>query len=237
MSNNDVIEVNPETMTTPQTALVVIPVAMMDRIVTEIKRKEKEYFREKQEWVKIGAGKHLCIEGWVTLGNFFGLGARSKILDDKRDNGDIFVKASSSIVRCDTGIEVAYAEQIATRFGMRAKMGGREINDHEVYGMAQTRATSRAYANILRGIAKKLGFNTTPAEEMATAGNGRTTVNSTSNKASVKDRFDIVMRAGKEAGVFVMDALKKAGIETVTPKNIDDVEQIIENAIIEKNKK
>ena len=223
-------------LNTPQSdrAIVVIPADKMDEMVKQIKERESKYFRKGLEWIPIGKGKHLMIEGWQTLGNFFGLSSKTWIVEEIYEPDEVTVKrikAAASIIRCDTGGVIAGAEAIATTVGMTKKMK-REISDHEVFGMAQTRAASRAYSNFLRGIARKLNFMGTPAEDME---KDTKKITPSEKKDSDGKVWADALAKAKKHNIDVKKLCADIGVPKVLPSTMQTVIDAIDAAV--KNKK
>ena len=122
--------------------------------------------REQNLAVKIGQGEHIRVEAWCALGAWNGLTPRTAWTKEIRDKDGKLqgVEARVEILRVETMDVVGAAESCCY---MSEKSGGRtRWNEaHQARGMAQTRATSRAFAQILRFIPILEGYSGTPAEE------------------------------------------------------------------------
>ena len=111
--------------------------------------------------VTIQGKQHVQVEGWMTLGAMLGVTAVCA-WTRKLDNGwEARVEA-----RTLDGRVIGAAEAECLRDEGRWKTA----DDYAVRSMAQTRATSKALASVLRFVATLAGAEGTPAEEMPREG-------------------------------------------------------------------
>lgn len=122
-------------------------------------------------WVKIGPKNHLIVEAWCTCAAMCGLSPRtvwSKRITDA-DGAVIGYESRVEVVRISTNEVVGAAEAecwLDEKQGSRPRWGDK----FAAKGMSQTRATSRAIAQILRWIPVLAGYSGTPAEEVGDDG-------------------------------------------------------------------
>ena len=127
--------------------------------------------------VRIGQGTHLRVEAWLTLGAMLGLTAHTKetrriLGPDGKLEG---YEATVQVCRASDGAAVSQADGACFVSEKLKRRGGQsydrwsengEVNQHAVMSMAQTRATSRSLAQVLRWIPVMSGYSGTPAEDM-----------------------------------------------------------------------
>lgn len=109
-------------------------------------------------WVKVGAGKHVKIEGWLTLGTMLGITAREASVTAVEGGYEAKVELVSQATHHVLGAASAVCLRTESRW--RAA----EVN--AIRSMAITRATAKAYRMNFAWIIALAGFDTTPAEEM-----------------------------------------------------------------------
>lgn len=107
--------------------------------------------------VKIQGKDHVTVEGWQTLGAMLGVTAVCEWTRPLDNGWEARVEA-----RTLDGRTIGAAEAECLRDEGRWK----SADDYAVRSMAQTRATSKALASVLRFVATLAGFSGTPAEEM-----------------------------------------------------------------------
>jgi hypothetical protein len=111
--------------------------------------------------VKIGQKEHITVEAWLTLGAMLGV-TPVCTWSRKFENGwEARVEA-----RTLDGRVVGAAEAECLRDESRWE----KSDDYAIRSMAQTRATSKALASVLRFVATLAGYSGTPAEEMPREG-------------------------------------------------------------------
>lgn len=114
--------------------------------------------------VDIKGKRYLQVEAWQTLGKFYGLTARTS------DEGVKYIEygtakgfeAKAEIVNELTGAVIGGATGIC----MDDEANKRGWANYALSGMAQTRAISRAYRQMLSFVAVTAGYEATPFEEM-----------------------------------------------------------------------
>lgn len=129
---------------------------------------------------EIGTSKHLLIEGWQMLGSMYRV---TTSIESTRylDMGNITGwEATARAIYVPTGQEISRAEAMCLsdedNWGPRPKyewvegkkrqIGTVPTPTQQLRSMAQTRASSKCYANLLKFVARMAGFASTPAEEM-----------------------------------------------------------------------
>lgn len=123
----------------------------------------------KPDKVMINGKRHIEFDDWVLLGQFYGVDVDTS---DEAEPVEVFgvkgFKAKASVINIKTGRKVGGA----TAYCMSNEKNWINKPFFQLASMAQTRAGSKALANILRGFVALKGISGTPAEEMI-MGNGR----------------------------------------------------------------
>ena len=129
----------------------------------------KHIVDEQKLSVKIGKSEHLRVEGWQTIGRGYGLTCKTEITELIRDAGKIVgVKGHADIIDTSSGQIVGGADSFC--FGDEDTEDGKDGKSQQSVsqwaGMAQTRAESRAFKQVLSWVVILAGYSPTPAEEM-----------------------------------------------------------------------
>lgn len=127
---------------------------------------------KKQGWVQTygGGSEHLTIEAWQFIGRFFGVSAHV-VATSHVEYGDAHGFEAVAEVRTPDGRTVSRAVGLCMTDEDHWRERGRKAVSHrERLGMAQTRACSRALANLFRAVAKMAGYEGTPEDEAEHAG-------------------------------------------------------------------
>jgi hypothetical protein len=132
----------------------------------------------------IGASRHLLVEGWQMLGSMYRV---TTSIESTRylDFGNVTGwEATAKAIYVPTGQEISRADAMCLsdeeNWGPRNKyewvyedgkkvkklIGSTPTPTQQLRSMAQTRASSKCYANLLKFVARMAGFASTPAEEM-----------------------------------------------------------------------
>jgi len=111
--------------------------------------------------VRIGPKEHVVVEGWQTLGSMLGV-TPVGVWTRKLENG---WEAKVNAQTLDGRI-IGSAESMCDRKEERWE----KADEYAIRSMAQTRATSKALASVLRFVVTLAGFSGTPAEEMPAGG-------------------------------------------------------------------
>lgn len=122
--------------------------------------------REKNLTVSIQGREHLRVEAWTTLGAMLGVTPVCSWTRKLENGWEARVEARTLDGRV---IGAAEAECLTT------EKRWSDADDFAVRSMAQTRATSKALASVLRFVATLGGAEGTPAEELAPEANGKAT--------------------------------------------------------------
>jgi hypothetical protein len=134
--------------------------------------------------VTIAGRKHLKIEGWLTLGSFYGITPRTIETRYVEVGGAHGYEATAQAVHVATGTVLSQQDGMClndepnwhtrpkyewkTKNGQRVreKIGDEPVTHQQRRSMAATRAQSKAMSIPLRWIAVLAGYQATPAEEM-----------------------------------------------------------------------
>ena len=119
---------------------------------------------------KQDGGVYLKAEAWLYLAKLKGL-TPSLDITPHRDvsTGKLqYVDAVCHLLDVD-GIEISKSAMMASKEEAFLK----DLDDYAVYGMAETRAITRAVRNVYGYVAKGAGFESTPAIEMGLEQDGR----------------------------------------------------------------
>ncbi len=141
----------------------------------------QEIIRGKKKPVIFNGEQYIEFEDWQVLGKFYGLFAKVVDTQPVDFNGVSGFKAKSVIVDVRTGLEVSSAEAMCLNdeenWGTRPKfkwVDGKRTQDgtvtvptFQLLSMAQTRASAKAFRNVLAWVVVLAGYRPTPAEEMS----------------------------------------------------------------------
>lgn len=148
------------------------------------------------EWAKkIGDKNYLQVEAWQTLGRFYGYTAKTKSTEYvemgaiKGFNAvvEIFDSKGQIVGGAEAG---CYSDEERWNTEPRINKYGKRIEGSPLFSlksMAQTRATGKAYRQILSWVAVMAGYAPTPAEEM--------------DGVIVNDRAEKIPAFGREAQI------------------------------------
>lgn len=123
--------------------------------------------REKGLISNIQGREHLRVEAWTSLGAMLGVTPVCVWTRKLEDGWEARVEA-----RTLDGRVVGAAESEC----LRAESTWKDRDDFAIRSMAQTRATSKALASVLRFVATLAGVEGTPAEEMPSGSQGATPI-------------------------------------------------------------
>lgn len=132
------------------------PVLVLER-ATEVANALNDVIAKRKLFQTIGGKDHVLVEGWQTLGAMLGVTAVCEWTRPVQDGWEARVVAQTLDGRT---IGAAEAQCLAVE--------GKPWNKAEGYAirsMAQTRATSKALASVLRFVVTLAGYQGTPAEE------------------------------------------------------------------------
>lgn len=117
---------------------------------------------KKQHKVMINGKRHIEFDDWIILGNYYGITVKSEDAEPVEVFGVKGAKARASVIRIEDGVNIGGA--VAYCMGDERNWRGKPW--FQIASMAQTRAGSKALANVLRGFVALKGISGTPAEEM-----------------------------------------------------------------------
>lgn len=111
--------------------------------------------------VNIQGNKYLRFEGWQTVGKFFGYTVKTE--DTKYvEFGEAKGFEAKAVVLDSTGIVIGGAEAIC----MNDEKNWKDKPLYALKSMAQTRASAKAFRQILSWVVVLAGYSPTPMEEM-----------------------------------------------------------------------
>lgn len=151
--------------------------------------------REKELFVNMGRKDHILVEAWCACASMVGVAPKTEWTKEIRNlvTGEFEGnKARVEVIQISTGQSIGAAEASCFANEVQKKRDGtylhRWVDDcprysahptapcktpptrHAIESMAQTRATSKAIAQVLRWIPVLAGYSGTPAEEMPPSG-------------------------------------------------------------------
>src|SRR3990167_10765683 len=110
----------------------------------------------------VNGEQYLEFEDWQTVGHFYGLHAKTEDAQPVTVHGIEGAKAKAVIINRD-GLSIGGAEA----YCLRDEDKWKNKPWFQLASMAQTRAASKAFSNVLRWVVVLAGYKGTPAEEMA----------------------------------------------------------------------
>ena len=122
-------------------------------------KKLADIIEERNLYTMIGPSKHIRVEGWQTVGALAGFIGRTREIPNDGDG----VMAIAEIVRMSTGEIISTATH---ECGSKGDGNWAAKPRHQQASMAQTRALSKAFRNVLSWIVVLAGYEPTPSEEM-----------------------------------------------------------------------
>ena len=202
---------------------------------------------------KIGDSEHLLIEGWQMLGSMYRVSAGIESTQFVQYGDASGFEAVAIATYVPTGRVISRAEAVCLddeeNWGNISKYewvagadGKREkvkIGDvpkplQQLRSMAQTRAMSKVYSNLLKFVAKMASFNTTPAEEMTGGENGaaqnQNPQRATSSGAIISEpqskRLYAIAKSSGKTDDQVKAILAKHGFDSTKVVTKDKYEQV-----------
>lgn len=121
-----------------------------------------ELLDQKPKKVMINGKRHIEFDDWVILGNFYGIDVQTGEAEPVEVFGVKGAKAKAQVIKIEDGGVIGGAEA----YCMMDEPNWRNKPFFQLASMAQTRAGSKALANVLRGFVALKGISGTPAEEM-----------------------------------------------------------------------
>jgi len=118
----------------------------------------------KTDWtVNINGKKYLRFEGWQTVGKFFGYTVKTESTN-YIELGEAKGFEAKSVVLDQSGIVIGGAEAVC----MDDEKNWKDKPLYALKSMAQTRASAKAFRQILSWVVVLAGYNPTPMEEIGT---------------------------------------------------------------------
>jgi len=117
---------------------------------------------QKEKPVIINGKRHMEFDDWIILGNFYGIDVRTGDAEPVEIFDVRGAKAKAEVIRVDDGVVIGGAEA----YCLSDERNWKGKPWFQLASMAQTRAGSKALANVLRGFVALKGISGTPAEEM-----------------------------------------------------------------------
>lgn len=134
------------------------PAKVLER-ATETANALKSVLQRQNLTTTIQGREHVRVEGWQTLGAMLGV---TPVCTWTRPTGDGDGWEARVEARTLDGRVIGAAEAEC----LRSESTWKSRDDYALRSMAQTRATSKALASVLRFVVTLAGFDGTPAEEM-----------------------------------------------------------------------
>ena len=122
----------------------------------------KDVISKKERPVIFNREQYLEFEDWQTIGNFYGLKAKTGEAEPVTIDGIAGAKARAEVIDVRTGRVVGGAEA----YCLRDEPNWQKKPWFQLASMAQTRAGSKSLRNILAWVVVLAGYKPTPAEEM-----------------------------------------------------------------------
>lgn len=152
----------PETFTQKDLAVYREP----NEVLAEAKKAANalvEVISKKKNPVKFNGEQYLEFEDWQTLGKFYGLAVKITATEPVNLDGVVGFLAKASVVHIPTGQEISAAEAMC----LNDERNWRGKPLFQLRSMAQTRAGSKAFRNVLAWVVVLAGYRPTPSEEMS----------------------------------------------------------------------
>lgn len=127
----------------------------------------KTYVIKNKLYSTISTKNYVQVEGWQFAGSLMGLfPIVTEVKDLSEKQGEIKWMASVEIKNIKTGETVSRGFAICSKAESKKK----SFDEYAILSMAQTRATGKAYRNLIGWVMKLAGYEGTPSEEMVKAG-------------------------------------------------------------------
>lgn len=122
----------------------------------------KNVIATKKNPVTFNGEQYLEYEDWQTIGKFYGLTVKTGDAVYHEIDGVKGAKATAHIIDVKTGLEIGQGDG----WCMRDEQNWKNKPWYQLSSMAQTRAGSKAFSNVLRFVPILAGYKGTPAEEI-----------------------------------------------------------------------
>jgi len=168
----------------------------------------KQMITQTKSSVKIGTNEHIKQEGWQTIGSIYHVTARTKSVEPCEINGISGAHAIVDLIDDYSGNVIGSGQS----FCMRDEANRKTQPWFQIASMAQTRASSRAFANKFRWITVMAGYAPTPAEEMEGA-----------EITPAKVGKDLESRIEDAKRILIADGMRSQDVEgAIKDKNPED---------------
>ena len=122
----------------------------------------QRFVKEKKLTANIKGKDYPMVEAWAFAGSQLGLYPVVEFVQDLSDANQIKYLSEVSIYRYADNMRMSKGVAICSN----KEANKRQWDEYAICSMAQTRATGKAFRNLLSWIMKAAGFEATPAEEM-----------------------------------------------------------------------
>ena len=122
----------------------------------------QRFVKEKKLTANIKGKDYPMVEAWAFAGSQLGLYPVVEFVQDLSDANQIKYLSEVSIYRYADNMRISKGVAICSN----KEANKRQWDEYAICSMAQTRATGKAFRNLLSWIMKAAGFEATPAEEM-----------------------------------------------------------------------
>ena len=122
----------------------------------------QRFVKEKKLTVNIKGKEYPLVEAWAFAGSQLGLYPFVSHVQDISKDGEVKYMAEVMIMRYSDNFAIAKGIAICSSKEANKKYW----DEYAILSMAQTRATGKAFRNLLSWLMKAAGFEATPAEEM-----------------------------------------------------------------------
>ncbi len=122
----------------------------------------QRFVKEKKLTANIKGKDYPLVEAWAFAGSQLGLYPVVEFVNDLSDGNQIKYIAEVTIYRYSDNVRLSKGVAICSN----KEANKRNWDEYAICSMAQTRATGKAFRNLLSWIMKAAGFEATPAEEM-----------------------------------------------------------------------
>lgn len=200
------------------------PVLVLER-ATEVANALADVIQRRKLFVNISGKSHVLVEGWLTLGSMLGVTPVCEWTRPIEGGWEARVIAQTL-----DGRQIGAAEAQCLSTEKRGPWKSSE--DYAIRSMAQTRATSKALASVLRFVVTLAGYEGTPAEEAEGTGRAGASKPSAPEKALDPERVKAILAAIKDAGWSYKQislAFGSAGAEAQAINRADSIEKAVRN--------
>jgi hypothetical protein len=122
----------------------------------------QRFVKEKKLTANIKGKDYPMVEAWAFAGSQLGLYPVLQFVQDLSDANQIKYLAEVNVFRYSDNMMVGKGIAVCSN----KEANKRQWDEYAICSMAQTRATGKAFRNLLSWIMKAAGFEATPAEEM-----------------------------------------------------------------------